>query len=949
MIAQVTPVPVPTLSPGHRAKLRSSGLTDDQINQLPHRTVTAAEAKAATGHELPGLLLGYLSHSGKPYQILTGKWAKRPFARLRPDWDLVPAVKRADYANSDGELPKYLSPSGCGSRPYFSPLLDWGKLKPSRMILLTEGEFKGDAGCARGLTVIAGAGVSAFTDRDDRDEWQGGDGSGWDTEEPDDDRMPSSRFLPELESIPWAHRPVGIIFDSDIVQKFQVRKAMESLLTHVRARAGVGFPVLLPNELDGSKNGLDDFLERHGSEAVELIIEAFWSQQHNKQAMAKYGPAGKFKGGTKIIGGRDETGAPHAGNEVCCLKLLEPEPHTKALMTWSVLKERWAYRPALGWYRWNGKHWEPMGDNTAMGVEIGRFFDAQNWQQRNEGLYEYCQKEMARRCYTPDDRWDSPHYLTFENGILDTRTNQFKPHDPAFFCTSKLPYDYDPFAQCPRWLDYLSQATGGDASLITLLRAWCKWAIVPKDRSRKSPVEKSLDLVGRKGSGKGTFLDILMQLVGEDSCASASPETFSTPEGLGQLIDKRLAIDTDASGFMPGVGNFNKVVSNEPVGIKKLFKDKAMQRLGVVVVRSYNDFISVPSSGTEGLDRRLCIIPFRYPPTVPDHDLDSKLRAEMPGIFSWAWSLSLPQAQSIIRWSGAIGAVQEVSIDRFLNDHSEVKYLIDDYPAGKESVQAFDLYEGYVSWAKRNGHKPCSNTKFGILINELELPHYKGNGGCIFYNIPDMRHGFDLASYLRITPKSADQLPIILAEVASQDGKNPPKIQNDNQSIQESPDLRRVSEGFGGSESTQKSCPASVSEGSEGLRSVLRPAKKSHELVADKTQPFSGNTYTPRWEPSDKPIERGSMVEQLGEAIIYKQGSFKIADRYLLNQHKEAESVPIDMLPEWAKEGLLRHQGPWKVDSISADRTRATIRLRDGRSAVVGTVQLYAVEEVQHG
>jgi hypothetical protein len=86
----------------------------------------------------------------------------------------------------------------------------------------------------------------------------------------------------------------------------------------------------------------------------------------------------------------------------------------------------------------------------------------------------------------------------------------------------------------------------------------------------------------------------------------------------------------------------------------------------------------------------LCIIPFRYPPTVPDHDLDSKLRAEMPGIFAWAWSLSLPQAQSIIRWSGAIDAVQEVSIDRFLNDHAEVKYLIDDYPAGKESVQAFD-------------------------------------------------------------------------------------------------------------------------------------------------------------------------------------------------------------------------------------------------------------------
>jgi putative DNA primase/helicase len=948
MIAQVSPAPgpAPMLSAEHRAKLRSSGLLDAQINRLPHRTVTAAEAKAATGHELPGLLLGYLDPQGRPYQILTGKWARRPFARLRPDWDQATSQQRADYANSDGELPKYLSPKGCGSRPYFSPLIDWQRLKPSRMVLLTEGEFKGDSGCAHGLAVVAGAGVSAFVDKDDRDEWQGGsDGSGWDIEEPDDDRMPTSRFLPELEVIPWAHRPVGIVFDSDIVQKFQVRKSMESLLTHVRARAGVGFPIILPNELDGSKNGLDDFIDRHGVEPLELLVEAFWSQQHNKQAMAKYGPAGKFKGGTKIIGGRDETGAPHAGNEVCVLKLLEPEPHTKALMTWAVLKERWAYRPALGWYRWNGQHWEPMGDATALGVEVGRFFDAQNWQQRNGGLYAYCQEEMARRCYTPDDRWDSPHYLTFENGTLDTRTNEFKPHSPAFFCTSKLPYDYDPSAQCPKWLDYLHQATGGDASLITLLRAWCKWAIVPKDRSRKSPVEKSLDLVGRKGSGKGTFLDILMQLVGEDSCGVASPETFSTPEGLGQLIDKRLAIDTDASGFMPGVGNFNKVVSNEPVGIKKLFKDKAMQRLGVVVVRSYNDFISVPSSGTEGLDRRLCIVPFRFPPAVPDHDLDSKLRAEMPGIFAWAWSLSLPQAQAIIRWSGAIDAVQEVSIDRFLNDHAEVKYLIDDYPAGKEAVQAFDLYEGYVSWAKRNGHKPCSNTKFGTLINELGLPHYKGNGGCIFYNIPDMRHGFDLANYLRITPKSADQLPKILAEVAGQDGQNGQKNQNDNQSGQEIPDLRRVSEGFGGLQNSEDPEPICVSEGSEGLRPLLAPVKKSHDHVTDSTKPIA--SITERYRPVGRPIAKGEWVEMAGSVDWHQRGSLAIDPKWLLSQHKEAKVIPLDLLPDWAQEGFRQWEGPWQVGGVSDGC--ALLRGKGGKAAWIGFQNLYVVEEVVDG
>ncbi|NJR70233.1 MAG: hypothetical protein HC771_17535 [Synechococcales cyanobacterium CRU_2_2] len=208
-------------------------------------------------------------------------------------------------------------------------------------------------------------------------------------------------------------------------------------------------------------------------------------------------------------------------------------------MTWAVLKEGWAYRPSLGWYRWTGKRWETIGDATLLAAEIGRFFDAQNWQQRNGGLYAYCQEEMARRCFVPEPFWDSAHYLSFENGVLDTRDNSFHDHGPQFYCTCSLPYAYDLAASCPNWLRYLGQATGEDQQLQQLLRAWCKWILSPKDRTRKSPIEKSLDLVGRKGSGKGTFLDILMQLVGEENCGVSSPDTFSTPEGLGQLIDKK--------------------------------------------------------------------------------------------------------------------------------------------------------------------------------------------------------------------------------------------------------------------------------------------------------------------------------------------------------------------------------------------------------------------------
>lgn len=791
------------LSDAHLAELMASGLSREQALATGHRSVTAAEAKKATGHDLPGLLFSYQNPlTGKPYEILTGKWAKRPFCRLKPDWAAARSQQREHYADSEGKLPKYLSPSKCGSRPYFSPLIDWGKVlgKSSIPIILTEGEKKGDAGCAAGIPTIALSGVSAFVDRDDRDEWTAGEGSGWDCEEPEDGE-PRSRFLPELDIVQWAHRAIGVAFDSDISSNFFVEKSLETLLAHTRARVGRGYPIVLPTEVDGKKNGLDDFIARHGSAAFLMLANAYQSIQGSNRKMVVYKKA--KDGGTKVLGGRDKEGKPHTGELRCFLSLKEPPSHVRALAAWSVLKEDWAYRPGLGWYNWNGKCWAASSDALQLGAEITKFFDSQNWQDRNGGQYAYTAEEMARRTIISEDRWAGENKISFQNGTLDTQSNEFHPHRREDFCTSALPYDYDPLAQCPTWLNFLEAATGGDHQLQQLIRAWFRWIVAPKDRRYKFPVEKSLDLIGRKGTGKGTLLDVLVQLVGEDNCGSAAPDTFGSPEGLGQLIDKKIAIDADATGYMAGVGNFNKVVSNEAVSVKKLFKDKATLRLGVVVVRAYNDYVQVPSSGTEGLDRRLCPIPFKYPPATPDYRLSEKLQGELAGIFAWAWSMSLASARSVIRWSGAIDAVQDAAIDRFCNDHPEYRYLLDYYPAGHDKIQAFDLYTRYVEWAKGNGHKACSNTKFGILMSELGIVPIKGDGGCHFYTIPNMEKKFDLVGYLRISPGDPEGLP---DELRPQNALNPLPVK-----------ASEGLEGFGGLKEASNPEPARVPEGSEGF------------------------------------------------------------------------------------------------------------------------------------
>lgn len=402
--------------------------------------------------------------------------------------------------------------------------------------------------------------------------------------------------------------------------------------------------VLLPNEVDGSKNGLDDFVVRHGIEALRVLART-----------AQLTP---FKLEDEQNGGEKKKKA--------VLELEEPDSHYKTLMAWAVMKETWVFRPSIGWYEWRLTHWK-LKTLEEFEEILTRFMDAQCWEKRSSTLMSSVVRELRSRLLVREEFWSPDNKLAFLNGTLHLDTQEFQSkHDPFERLTKVRPYNFSEFTKtldwhkvCPNWLRYLNEATGGDHQIQDLLQAWLKYAILPRPKDRKAEIEKSLDLFGSKGTGKGTSLEVLIQLVGAENVGPASPDTFKTAVGLGQLIDKDLAVDTDCSGFLVNIGAYNKVVSNEPVEVKKLYKDSYVTRLGVTVVRAYNAFIPVPD-GSEGLDRRLTVIPFQNAPKSVDIDLAEKLRAELSGIFAWVWQVSILEMKRRILSAGKIEAVAKV-------------------------------------------------------------------------------------------------------------------------------------------------------------------------------------------------------------------------------------------------------------------------------------------------
>jgi putative DNA primase/helicase len=288
-----------SLYKAHLKDLKASGLTDENIAGIQHFSADVETARTIVGHELSGLIFSYFDPCGIPYHCVDGT----PFYRIKPDW--------GDRKTEDS--PKYLSPKDQGCRPYFSCLYsDWPKAIKSTKIDLweTEGEKKGDCGCANGLAAIAFAGVDAWVDSCDRITG---------------DRLPESRVLPELDAIEWKHRKVYQCFDSDIIEKIPVQTALAKRAYYLRQLGAYPYLVLLPNEINGAKNGLDDFVFRHGIEALRIL---------GKEAKPTPLELPKTKQGK-------DAGA--------VLKLEEPNEQYKSLMAWAVLKEDWAYRAGIGW------------------------------------------------------------------------------------------------------------------------------------------------------------------------------------------------------------------------------------------------------------------------------------------------------------------------------------------------------------------------------------------------------------------------------------------------------------------------------------------------------------------------------------------------------------------------------------------------------------------------
>ena len=119
------------------------------------------------------------------------------------------------------------------------------------------------------------------------------------------------------------------------------------------------------------------------------------------------------------------------------------------------------------------------------------------------------------------------------------------------------------------------------------------------------------------------------------------------------------------------------------------------------------------------MGRRLVTFRIKNSPKKRDSSLKQKLQKEIAGIFQWCWTMGEQDMAEAFNNRGRIKSIQEATIENLLESRPVLRFLIETYQDGIESILGRNLYHEYRDWAKEVGLQTAKETKFGLEVKKV--------------------------------------------------------------------------------------------------------------------------------------------------------------------------------------------------------------------------------------
>lgn len=409
---------------------------------------------------------------------------------------------------------------------------------------------------------------------------------------------------------------------------------------------------------------------------------------------------------------------------------------------------------AYGWLYWNGRYWEREGAEAILDgivLDVLKLRRAAAVKAEKEAIVKTAKPSAYRLRGTKTilkslltvrvGDFDAGHFhLNCQNGVVDLRTGEIMPHDPAQRFTYCTPVDYDPNASQTIWRDFLRDALGDGQELQDYVQEAVGYSFTG-DTSE----EVLFYGFGPRRGGKGCFTETLMATLGRRPLAdevdfatfTAKRKADTQNFDLAGLKPCRFIVASESSKYrqlnaakvkaLTGGNDIRCAHKNKP-----FFTYRPQFKIWLMSNHPVNADVDDDAAWY-----RVQVIPF--PNSYAgreDKSLKRRLRepANLRGVLAWA-------IQGAIAWHGrgskglqtpecvkvaTATARQDLDfVGQWLDECMEVIGNSEDFMANAA------IYASYESWAENNGVTPKKKRSLTVALKRkgLDAGQQKKVGG----------------------------------------------------------------------------------------------------------------------------------------------------------------------------------------------------------------------------